>query len=303
MTRTRQELEAMATILEELAPVVAKYSEDCETILLGNAHRIRNESNAEGCILSDDIRVPLDSLEADAGYLIGRVQADGSCGSAIVETIKQRCRAIRAALAAPAQALSSPGAEGELDFTPDEHHSVADMANVGYSLMQAIKTHRPDYSWNDSPTEIVGDLLEEIADAKEEGNFAVAAAHISAHSQSGAVPVAYLLKGTKGRSLVWPEYVAGYTRPSITITPLYTSPHEGWQPIESAPEEESADRMAYEGAHEDLLDWKRRALRAEDLVRKFVREVQGQTFMGEPVLPSPPEIPSTLPKAPAGEEG
>lgn len=113
MTRTRQELEAMATILEELAPVVAKYSEDCETILLGNAHRIRNESNAEGCILSDDIRVPLDSLEADAGYLIGRVQADGSCGSAIVETIKQRCRAIRAALAAPAQALSSPGADGE----------------------------------------------------------------------------------------------------------------------------------------------------------------------------------------------
>lgn len=44
----------------------------------------------------------------------------------------------------------------------------------------------------------------------------------------------------------------------------------------------SADRDAYEGAREDLLDWKRRALAAEDLVRKFTREVNGPTFMGEP---------------------
>jgi len=50
-----------------------------------------------------------------------------------------------------------------LDFEPDARHSVADMANVGYSLMQAIKMHRPDYAWNESPAEIVGDLIEELS--------------------------------------------------------------------------------------------------------------------------------------------
>jgi hypothetical protein len=49
-----------------------------------------------------------------------------------------------------------------LDFEPDEHHTLADMANVGYSLMQAIKAHRPDYAWNESPAEIVGDLCNEL---------------------------------------------------------------------------------------------------------------------------------------------
>ena len=50
-----------------------------------------------------------------------------------------------------------------LDFEPDARHSVADMANVGYSLMQAIMMHRPDYAWNESPAEIVGDLIEELS--------------------------------------------------------------------------------------------------------------------------------------------
>lgn len=51
-----------------------------------------------------------------------------------------------------------------LDFEPDEQHTVSDMANVGYALMQAIKEHRPDYCWNDSPAEIVGDLCNELAE-------------------------------------------------------------------------------------------------------------------------------------------
>lgn len=57
----------------------------------------------------------------------------------------------------------------------------------------------------------------------------------------------------------------------------------------------SADRDAYEGAREDLLDWKRRALKAEDELRKecettaqltraLANEVNGPTFMGEPSL-------------------
>lgn len=54
-----------------------------------------------------------------------------------------------------------------LDFEPDEQHTVADMANVGYSLMQAIKEHRPGYSWNETPAEIVRDLLKEIEEAQQ----------------------------------------------------------------------------------------------------------------------------------------
>lgn len=39
---------------------------------------------------------------------------------------------------------------------------------------------------------------------------------------------------------------------------------------------------AYHGAREDLAIWKKRALEAEELNRKFIGEINGQTFMGEP---------------------
>lgn len=65
----------------------------------------------------------------------------------------------------------SPGIDAvkveDLDFTPDEHHSISDMANVGYSLMEMIKAYRPSYSWNETPAEIVGDLLLEIEELQE----------------------------------------------------------------------------------------------------------------------------------------
>lgn len=61
--------------------------------------------------------------------------------------------------------LAAPAAAEALDFEPDAQHTVADMANVGYALMQAIKRHRPDYAWNESPAEIVGDLMDEIEQA------------------------------------------------------------------------------------------------------------------------------------------
>jgi len=43
---------------------------------------------------------------------------------------------------------------------------------------------------------------------------------------------------------------------------------------------------AYSGAREDMEIWKRRALEAEELNRKFVREINGPVHMGEPVLKS-----------------
>jgi len=47
---------------------------------------------------------------------------------------------------------------------------------------------------------------------------------------------------------------------------------------------------AYIGAREDLAIWKKRALEAEETARQLTRalaeEVNGPTFMGEPVLPA-----------------
>jgi hypothetical protein len=55
-----------------------------------------------------------------------------------------------------------------LDFEPDKHHQIADMANVGYALMQRLKASHPHYSWSTCPTEIVDDLSNEIDELKAE---------------------------------------------------------------------------------------------------------------------------------------
>lgn len=44
---------------------------------------------------------------------------------------------------------------------------------------------------------------------------------------------------------------------------------------------------AYQGAMEEVAIWKRRALKAEDLNRKFVAEINGPAYMGEPAQPAP----------------
>ena len=43
---------------------------------------------------------------------------------------------------------------------------------------------------------------------------------------------------------------------------------------------------AYQGAMEEVAIWKKRALEAEDLNRKFVAEINGPTYMGEPAQPA-----------------
>ena len=49
-------------------------------------------------------------------------------------------------------------------------------------------------------------------------------------------------------------------------------------------------RDAYTGAMEEVAIWKRRALEAESLNRKFVAEINGPTHMGEPA-----RVPSNIP--------
>lgn len=44
---------------------------------------------------------------------------------------------------------------------------------------------------------------------------------------------------------------------------------------------------AYQGAMEEVAIWKKRALEAEDLNRKFIAEINGPTYMGEQAQPAP----------------
>ena len=44
---------------------------------------------------------------------------------------------------------------------------------------------------------------------------------------------------------------------------------------------------AYQGAMEEVAIWKKRALEAEELNRKFIAEINGPTHMGEPAQPTP----------------
>lgn len=67
---------------------------------------------AQGDALNNTVRVPLDSLHADAAYLIGRLQLDTMDGARVVEIIRERIEAAKAALAAQAQE-AAPVAQGD----------------------------------------------------------------------------------------------------------------------------------------------------------------------------------------------
>jgi len=55
-----------------------------------------------------------------------------------------------------------------------------------------------------------------------------------------------------------------------------------------AQQEQPASVDAYVGAREDAAIWKKRALEAEGLNRKFIAEVNGPTYLGEPVKQEQP---------------
>lgn len=73
----------------------------------------------------------------------------------------------------------------------------------------------------------------------------------------------------------WPEYEPTWKAIEDRVT--------GAQPAPSF-----AD--AYQGAMEEVAIWKKRALEAEELNRKFVTEINGPTYMGEPAQPVPSEL-------------
>ena len=55
-----------------------------------------------------------------------------------------------------------------------------------------------------------------------------------------------------------------------------------------AQQEQPASVDAYVGAREDAAIWKKRALEAEELNRKFIADVNGSTYLGEPVKQEQP---------------
>lgn len=76
---------------------------------------------------------------------------------------------IATALNARAPSLADERAvfiDSDLNFEPDAQHAVADMANIGYALMQTIYEMVPGYSWLECPTEIVSDLINERDEAR-----------------------------------------------------------------------------------------------------------------------------------------
>jgi hypothetical protein len=75
-------------------------------------------------------------------------------------------------------------------------------------------------------------------------------------------------------------------------TLLYTNP---------VPAQSFAD--AYQGAMEEVAIWKRRALEAEELNRKFIAEINGPTHMGEPVPASTPDEHAAFRSWFLGEQG
>lgn len=80
------------------------------------------------------------------------------------------------------------------------------------------------------------------------------------------------------------------------LTSLSTAPA---QPPGDPAEQPVADFAdAYQGARDDLLIWKRRALEAEELNRKFSESINGIAFMGEPVRTMRPAAhsPAALPE-------
>jgi hypothetical protein len=84
--------------------------------------------------LPDEIRVPLHSLQADVGYLFGRVAADSSCAGAMAQSVRDRLNeieraygstgALREALAGCIEAIgewSRPTGMNGMRSMPDTH--------------------------------------------------------------------------------------------------------------------------------------------------------------------------------------
>lgn len=101
--------------------------------------------------LADDARWGANNLEVNNTY------ASLDSAIALLVSCADEFERLTAELSAITQAL---------DFEPDEnHHTIADMANVGRSLMERLPK---DYNWNETPAEIVSVLCNQLDDCRAE---------------------------------------------------------------------------------------------------------------------------------------
>ena len=103
--------------------------------------------------------------------------------------------------------LSSQVDLNKLEFVPDAQYSVTDMANVGYGLIQAIQSYRPRYVWNQAPSEIVGDLVNEVQESRRAASLALELAGVLLMEKNPTLTKKPAdLEGTENMSLAASEH-------------------------------------------------------------------------------------------------
>jgi hypothetical protein len=92
--------------------------------------------------MREDVRIPLHGLQADVDYLIGRVVADGSCGSMIAASIKEKLTRIEKGILGDAQAALNPGMREALerirDFPTGGHTAAGAMALIARQALASL---------------------------------------------------------------------------------------------------------------------------------------------------------------------
>ena len=85
----------------------------------------------------------------------------------------------------------------------------------------------------------------------------------------------------------WAVAEAKNSRPDHCVFHIERVTH--WMPLPALPGAQPAPSFAdaYQGAMEEVAIWKRRALEAETLNRKFIAGINGPMHMGEPAQPAP----------------
>lgn len=78
------------------------------------------------------------------------------------------------------------------------------------------------------------------------------------------------------------EYPEGFHNCTFSAGPKTAKP-AAQEPAGEAVQPDFSD--AYQGARQDAEIWKKRALEAEELNRKFIAQINDETFMGEPAQP------------------
>ncbi|WP_420213463.1 Lar family restriction alleviation protein (plasmid) [Burkholderia aenigmatica] len=135
--------------------------------------------------------------------------------------------------------------DSDLNFEPDAQHAVADMANIGYALLQRIAQMAPGYSWGDCPTEIVSDLINE----RDEARTATAPAPADERAAFEAkfpIPGGVHWNGTK--YVVDDEYLNSYR------VERFGGQWEAWQAARAASANETEAEGATERALSDTID-------------------------------------------------